>query len=97
LTGKRERKPQAPTSRRVQFGRPSLVAEPRPEVKKEKPKKVKRKNDPRLVSAARELRDRWMERVNDEGIALPSGKYDVARAIAASVMDPPAPVRQLAA
>ena len=29
----------------------------------------------------RELRDRWLEQVNSEGIALPAGKYDVSRRI----------------
>jgi hypothetical protein len=42
-------------------------------------KKPKAKNDPRLVAAARELRDRWLEQVNGEGFALPAGKYDVSR------------------
>ena len=35
-----------------------------------------------LVAAARELRDRWLERVNGEGFALPqAGKYDVGRRV----------------
>jgi hypothetical protein len=40
------------------------------------------KNDPRLVAAARELRDRWLEEV-DSGQYLPqaAGKYDVGRRI----------------
>jgi hypothetical protein len=42
------------------------------------------KNDPRLVAAARELRDRWLEQVNREGFALPAGKYDVSRSIEAA-------------
>jgi hypothetical protein len=42
-------------------------------------KKPKVKNDPRLVAAARELRDRWLEQVNRDGFALPAGKYDVSR------------------
>jgi hypothetical protein len=53
----------------------------------EKPKrepKHKVKNDPRLVAAARELRDRWLERVNGEGFALEAqGKYDVSKQLAA--------------
>jgi hypothetical protein len=51
-----------------------------------KPKKAPRprvKNDPRLVAAAREFRDRWLEHVNADASALPSeGKYDVSRRIA---------------
>jgi hypothetical protein len=43
-------------------------------------KKVK--NDPKLVAAARELRDRWLEKVNQEGYQLEGrGKYEVSRAI----------------
>ncbi len=42
--------------------------------------KVKRICDPRLVSAARELRDRWLEQVNASPL-LSQGKYEVTRAI----------------
>ena len=47
--------------------------------------KQKPKNDPRLVAAARELRDRWLEQVNS-GQYLPEaeGRYDVSRAIEAN-------------
>jgi len=40
--------------------------------------------DPKLIAAARELRDRYLERAND-GMTLPSptGKYDVARQLSA--------------
>ena len=52
---------------------------------KEKPKKVQRekqKNDPKLIAAARELRDRWVERMNEDPAMLESqGKYKVARAL----------------
>jgi N-acetylglutamate synthase-like GNAT family acetyltransferase len=54
--------------------------------KKPREKAPKRKNDPKLVSAARELRDRWLEQVNSgAGMALfeSAGKYDVARALPA--------------
>ncbi len=46
--------------------------------------KPKVKNDPRLIAAARELRDRWLERVNATPV-LGNGKYDVSRALAADV------------
>lgn len=51
----------------------------------EKPKREKRakvKNDPKLVAAARELRDRWLEQVNS-GQYLPAaeGKYQITRAL----------------
>ena len=41
---------------------------------------MKAKNDPKLVAAARELRDRYLEQVNSERL-LPAanGKYDVSR------------------
>jgi len=54
------------------------ASEPKP--KREPKQKVK--NDPRLVAAARELRDRWLEQVNS-GHSLPeaAGKYDVSRQI----------------
>jgi hypothetical protein len=65
--------------------------EPLPEdkpVKQPKPKtpKVKRTCDPRLVGAARELRDRWLEQVNaDPSAILPCERYNVSRALPASV------------
>jgi hypothetical protein len=61
-------------------------------VKAAKPKtpKVKRVCDPRLVSAARELRDRWLEQVNSGQARIESaGKYEVARALA--IEPPPQP------
>jgi len=41
------------------------------------------KNDPRLVVAARELRDRYLEHVNTHGLVSggADGKYDVSRAL----------------
>jgi hypothetical protein len=54
-------------------------------VKPEKPERAPRpkaKNDPRLVAAARELRDRWLEHVHADSSALvPQGKYEVSRAL----------------
>ena len=64
--------------------------EPLPEtikpVKQPKPKaeKARRVCDPRLASAARELRDRWLEQVNAAPL-LSCGKYDVSRAIGENV------------
>lgn len=61
--------------------------EPLPEEKakkepKQKVERVKRACDPRLISAARELRDRWLEQVNRDPAALsPQGKYEVSRAL----------------
>jgi hypothetical protein len=43
---------------------------------------MKVKNDPRLVAAARELRDRWLERINaDPSALLSNGKYEVCKAL----------------
>jgi hypothetical protein len=43
-------------------------------------KKRKAKNDPTLLAAARELRDRWLENLNSENAGLIGlGKYDVSR------------------
>src|SRR6185436_10540934 len=75
----------------VQFGPPSakaVVVEPAPEPAKAPKAKVEKpqpKCDPKLIAAARELRDRWMEEVNS-GRFLPesNGKYEVSRQIAAS-------------
>ena len=56
------------------------------QVKVGKKKREKRKNDPKLVAAARELRDRWLERVNKDPAMLQggsNGKYDVSKALAA--------------
>jgi len=53
---------------------------------KPKTKRVKVKNDPKFVAAARELRDRWLEEVN--ATPLPShGKYDVSRQLQAPATD----------
>jgi hypothetical protein len=52
--------------------------------KKPRERKAKAKNDPAIVAAARELRDRWLERVNAGAYVLASdGKYDVSRALVA--------------
>jgi len=68
--------------------------EPLPEDKpqkspKEKPPRVKAKNDPRLVAAARELRDRWIEEIN-AGRYLPAanGKYEVSRGRSRTALRP---------
>lgn len=88
----------------------SAGPEPLPVVEKAKPQKKKRekvKADPKHVAAARELRDRWLERVN-AGQYLPQacGKYEVSRMLAAdgatdspipALPAPPAPPMTLAA
>ena len=55
----------------------------KPAVEKPKrEKKLKAKADPRMIAAARELRDRWLEHVNAGEMLLEgAGKYDVSRAL----------------
>jgi hypothetical protein len=49
-------------------------------VSRERSPRQKVKNDPRFVAAARELRDRWLERVNaDTSASLAHAKYDISR------------------
>ena len=51
--------------------------------KRPREKKPKQKNDSKLVAAARELRDRYLEQLN-AGRVLPAGRYDVAVALPTS-------------
>ena len=85
--------PQEPTTNPgkrvyVAFGMPTQAPPPAPtpapeavvEVPREKPRREKRKADPTLIAAARELRDRWLEQVEENpALLLSHGKYDVAR------------------
>ncbi|MBA3272623.1 MAG: GNAT family N-acetyltransferase [Chthoniobacterales bacterium] len=68
-----------------QFGSPPAKPVAAPIVEKPKREKTpKPKVDPKWVAAARELRDRWLERVNTGEAELgPEGKYDVVRSLAA--------------
>ena len=51
-------------------------------VKAPRAKREKQKNDPKLVAAARELRDRWLEHVSDGRVLAGSqGKYAVGRSL----------------
>jgi hypothetical protein len=66
----------------LRFGPPPQAALAPVEKPMKEPRK-KEKNDPRLVAAARELRDRWLEHANANPAALvANGKYDVTRQIA---------------
>jgi hypothetical protein len=65
-----------------------FVGDEKPRAEKPKrQKRVKRKNDPKYVAAARELRDRYLEHINSDPTALPEpqGKYEVCRTSASSV------------
>jgi N-acetylglutamate synthase-like GNAT family acetyltransferase len=56
---------------------PSAPGEKRPREKREKVK-----NNPTYVAAARELRDRWLERANNDPSLFPTGgKYNVGRVL----------------
>jgi len=58
-------------------------------------RKPKVKSDPLLVAAARELRDRYLERMNDDSLALPAGnlaKYDVSRGLRGHVEEKALPL-----
>jgi hypothetical protein len=51
-----------------------------PEQKPPRVKGPKKKADPKLVAVARELKDRWLERVNaGEYVLEAAGKYDATR------------------
>jgi hypothetical protein len=74
------RNPSPPTLGRLVFARPAEKKAAKPK----REKKPKLKNDPRLVAAARELRDRWLEQINaDPSGLLSAGKYNVSRALPA--------------
>ncbi|HQY88514.1 MAG TPA: hypothetical protein PK402_07635, partial [Tepidisphaeraceae bacterium] len=71
---------------------PPVVEKPKAEkAKKEKAPKVKQKNDPKLVKAARELRDRYLEEVNQNPTLVSNGKYDVARLVEKTTVETVAP------
>ncbi len=72
---------------------PVVVEERR--AKPAKPAKAK-KLSPELAAKARELRDRWSDR-QDEFVALPAGKYDVARVLEADTVEPTLPTAGLIA
>ena len=64
------------------MGRMGAAPPPVLVVKKEKPKREKVKIDPKLKEAARELRDRYLEKVNEDGFGLAAGgKYDLCRTV----------------
>ena len=51
---------------------------PAPAEKRKRAPKPKQKNDPRLIAAARELRDRWLEQMQHESLVV-AGKYEISR------------------
>jgi hypothetical protein len=82
-------KPAVSTLGRLSFAPPAQAKPAKskracPEQGRREPR-PKAKNDPKLVAAARELRDRWLERVNaDPSALLPHGKYDVSKELTAA-------------
>jgi hypothetical protein len=72
------RKSEMPT-RGLRFG-PSAQDVAKEKVRTKAARRERMKNDPRMVAAARELRDRWLEEVNENpGRLVAAGKYDVRR------------------
>ena len=68
------------------------------DVAKEKVKEPRKKtrNDPKLVAAARELRDRWLEEVNaGAAMLVGNGKYDVSRQIEGMHVEEDVPAKQI--
>jgi hypothetical protein len=53
------------------------------------------KNDPKLIAAARELRDRWLEQVN-AGAKVPQvlGRYDMSKALDGQAILTPGMLRE---
>jgi len=87
-------KPTVSPRAKAQFGRPGatmpVVEQPKPEsIPDPKPARKarppKERIDPAMVAKARELRDRYLERVNGSPDALlaPAARYDVSRTLAA--------------
>ncbi len=70
----------APLMGGLRFAQPKPVEEAKIEVKKQRVKKPKIKLDPKFIAASRELRDRYLEEVNENGFKLESvGKYELVR------------------
>ena len=83
---------------RAQFGRPGATmpiveqskpaAEPKPagteRSRSAKPPRQKERVDPAILAKARELRDRYLERLNESpnALAAPAARYDVSRSLA---------------
>lgn len=66
----------------LRFDVPRVEAASAVVVAEKKAPRAKVKCDPRLVAAARELRDRWLEHVNAGGAEVgAAGKYEVARLV----------------
>jgi hypothetical protein len=67
--------------------------------KTEKPGREKQptvRNDPKFVAAARELRDRWLERVNENPLSIQgAGKYNLACGIGERVTIEAGPAEQV--
>jgi ribosomal protein S18 acetylase RimI-like enzyme len=88
-------KPKAVSRGSLLFFTPPPTPKPEKPEKKPREKKPKQKNDPRLVAAARELKDRWLERVNaGEYLFESAGKYDLTRQ---ALPAPVSPAKLLAA
>jgi hypothetical protein len=68
---------------------PSIVPlppSPVPVETKREPRK-KQKNDPVMVAKARELRDRWLEQVNENQLEFQPAKYEISRLVNMTASD----------
>lgn len=76
-------KPPAPPRTPMPLSGGLCFAPPAPQIeKKPRAKKLKARNDPKLIAVARELRDRYLEEVaRNPNLILPTGKYEVTRAL----------------
>ena len=61
-----------------------VVVASAPVEKPKREKRAKQKHDPKLVAAARELRDRYLEQCDARPAIAPTAKYEVGRVIAAA-------------
>ena len=100
LPGKRERRPKEVRVATVggmgglRFGAVQVGGDVAKEKVKEPRKKTR--NDPKLVAAARELRDRWLEEVNaGAAMLVGNGKYDVSRQIEGMHVEEDVPAKQI--
>jgi ribosomal protein S18 acetylase RimI-like enzyme len=85
--GPAQKGPLTTASFSLRFG-PAPTPPPEAKPKPQRPAKEKIKIDPKLIAKARELRDRYLEQVNDRLLLAPGGKYDVSRALQSAVRNP---------
>jgi GNAT superfamily N-acetyltransferase len=90
----RKRSGETPKPRNVLCGLSFSLPKEAPPPKQKPAPKPRQKNNPKLVTAARELRDRWLEQVNSSEHPQARGKYEVGREIEQAAL-PAHPMRLL--